>query len=66
MDIVNLSFEQPLTLSIKGETVQIMVFKTLEHGNIKFGVEASHKTSIDREEIRHQKMKKLNASCHQL
>ena len=40
MNIVTVPFEEPLTVFIKGELVQIVAFKTLEHGNVKFGVQA--------------------------
>ncbi|CDZ78242.1 carbon storage regulator [Legionella massiliensis] len=51
MNIVTIPFEEPLTVSVQGETVQIVAFKTLEHGNIKFGVQAPRSIEVHREEI---------------
>ena len=51
MNIIHVAFEEPLFLSICGETVQLIAFKTPEHGNIKFGIEAPRSVSIHREEI---------------
>ncbi|MCX7114300.1 MAG: carbon storage regulator [Gammaproteobacteria bacterium] len=51
MDILSLPFETPLILTIKGETVKIVTFKTLEHGNIKFGIDAARSVKVNREEI---------------
>lgn len=51
MDIVNLPFEEPLKISIGGTIVQIVAFKTQEHGNIKFGVDAPRSINVHREEI---------------
>ncbi|MCE3044133.1 MULTISPECIES: carbon storage regulator [Legionella] len=56
MEIITLSFEEPLAVSINGEIVQIVAFKTPEHGNIKFGVEAPRSIKVHREEI-HQAIK---------
>jgi carbon storage regulator len=53
MNIVTLPFEEPLTVSINGQFVQIIAFKTLEHGNIKFGVKAPREVEVHREEIYH-------------
>jgi carbon storage regulator len=51
MNIVTIPFEVPLTVCIKGELVQIVAFKTLEHGNVKFGVKAPRSVEVHREEI---------------
>ncbi|WED44416.1 carbon storage regulator [Legionella cardiaca] len=51
MNIVTIPFEEPLTVNIKGTVVQVVAFKTLEHGNIKFGVEAPRAVEVHREEI---------------
>ncbi|MBA2656865.1 MAG: carbon storage regulator [Tatlockia sp.] len=51
MNIVTVPFEEPLTVLIKGSTVQIIAFKTLEHGNVKFGVQAPRSVEVHREEI---------------
>ena len=51
MDILSLPFEEPLTIEIKGERVQVVAFKTQEPGNIKFGIKASRKVQVHREEV---------------
>lgn len=53
MDIISLQFEEPLTIRIGNTTVKILAFKTQEHGNIKFGVEAPRSVNVHREEIFH-------------
>ncbi|MFA5960701.1 MAG: carbon storage regulator [Tatlockia sp.] len=61
MDIVTIPFEEPLTICINSERVQVIAFKTLEHGNIKFGVEAPRSVAVHREEIYHAIKQKLLA-----
>lgn len=52
MNIITIPFEEPFLISLKnGEIVQIITFKTLEHGNIKFGVQAPRSVQVHREEI---------------
>lgn len=51
MNIVTLPFEEPLTILIQGEKIQIVAFKTQEHGNIKFGIQAPRSVQVHREEI---------------
>lgn len=51
MNIITIPFEEPLIINVKGQTVQVVAFKTLEHGNIKFGVEAPRSVEVHREEI---------------
>lgn len=53
MDIMTVNFEEKLIFSIKGEDIQLVAFKTLEHGNVKFGVEAPRSVKVHREEIYH-------------
>ena len=53
MNIIMLSFEEPLIFRVNGEMVQVVAFKTQEHGNIKFGVEAPRSINVHREEIYH-------------
>lgn len=53
MQILNVSFEQPLRLKINGQYIQVIAFKTQEHGNIKFGVDAPRSVQVHREEIYH-------------
>ena len=51
MNIMTLSFEEPIVLPINGELVKIVIFKTQEHGNVKFGIEAPRSINVHREEI---------------
>ncbi len=53
MDIISLKFDEPLIIRIADTTVKIIAFKTQEHGNIKFGVEAPRTINVHREEIFH-------------
>ena len=53
MNILMLPFEEPLTFNVNGETVKVVAFKTQEHGNIKFGVDAPRSVNVHREEIYH-------------
>jgi carbon storage regulator len=62
MNIVTVSFEEPLTIKINGAVVQIVAFKTSEHGNIKFGVKAPRSVQVHREEIYHAIKQKLQSS----
>ena len=51
MDIVTLNFEEPFTLKINAQTIQVIAFKTNEPGNIKFGIDAPRSVQVHREEI---------------
>jgi carbon storage regulator len=51
MNIVTLSFEEPLIISINGKKVQLIPFQTKEHGLVKFGIQAPISLSVHREEI---------------
>lgn len=53
MDIVTLQFEEPLIIRVADHVVKILAFKTPEHGNVKFGVEAPRAVNVHREEIFH-------------
>lgn len=53
MQITTITFEEPLRIIIGQDTIQLMAFKTPEHGNIKFGVEAPRSVKVHREEIFH-------------
>ena len=53
MNIITAAFEEPLIIRINDEDVRIIAFKTQEHGNIKFGVEAPRSINVHREEIYH-------------
>ena len=61
MDIITISFEEPLIISVNGELVQLIAFKTQEHGNIKFGVQAPLSINVHREEIYHAIKQKQQA-----
>jgi carbon storage regulator len=60
MDIITIAFEEPLIFTVEGERVQLVAFKTLEHGNIKFGVQAPRSINVHREEIYHAIRQKRN------
>lgn len=51
MKIINVPFEESLIFSVNGEIVKVIAFKTQEHGNIKFGVDAARSVNVHREEI---------------
>ncbi|OGV27556.1 MAG: carbon storage regulator [Legionellales bacterium RIFCSPHIGHO2_12_FULL_37_14] len=51
MDIINLPFEEPLTLTVNGVAIKLVTFRTLEHGNIKFGIDAPRSLKVNREEV---------------
>lgn len=51
MEIISLQFEEPLMIGIEDKIVKILAFKTQEHGNIKFGVDAPRSINVHREEI---------------
>lgn len=53
MDIYTLQFEEPLIIRVADTVVKILAFKTQEHGNIKFGVDAPRTINVHREEIYH-------------
>ncbi|WP_133131397.1 carbon storage regulator [Legionella yabuuchiae] len=53
MRIIQIPFEDPLVINIDGEIVKLVAFKTQEHGNIKFGVNAPRSINVHREEIYH-------------
>lgn len=53
MDIISLQFEEPLIIRIADTAIKILAFRTQEHGNIKFGVEAPRTINVHREEIFH-------------
>lgn len=51
MNIVTVDFEEPVILSINGQEVRVVAFKTQEHGHIKFGVDAPRSIQVHREEV---------------
>ena len=56
MDIVNVEFEKEMKLTLNQQEVALICFKTDEHGNIKFGVNAPKNLGVNREEIHFMKM----------
>jgi carbon storage regulator len=65
MNIVTVSFEEPLIITINDQTVQLVAFKTQEHGNVKFGVQAPRSINVHREEIYHAIKQKQQAALEE-
>ncbi|KTD21140.1 carbon storage regulator [Legionella londiniensis] len=61
MQIITVPFEEPLIVSLGGQKVQVIAFKTQEHGNVKFGVNAPRSVNVHREEIYHAIKQKQQA-----
>lgn len=51
MDILTIDFETPFTFTVENQEVRIITFRTAEHGNIKFGIDAPRALKVNREEI---------------
>jgi carbon storage regulator len=51
MDIVMVDFEQPLHIRRNDSTVTLVTFKTVEPGQVKFGVDAPKNIKVHREEV---------------
>lgn len=51
MDIMTVPFEETFTLTVDGQNVKIVIFRTLEQGNIKFGIDAPRSLKVNREEV---------------
>lgn len=51
MEIMNLSFEEPLTIELRGQRLSVTVFKSLEEGVYQVGIEAPKSISVNREEV---------------
>ena len=62
MDIFSLSFEEPLIITINEQSIRLVLFKTQENGNIKFGIEAPRSIDVYREEIYQAIQSKQQAS----
>lgn len=56
LDIVNIEFEKEMKLTVNKQEVSLICFKTYEHGNIKFGVNAPKNVGVNREEIHFMRM----------
>lgn len=59
MEIHSIEFEKPFTLLIQNQTIQVTIFVTDEHGNVKFGIDAPRGVAVNREEIHFAKLEKL-------
>ena len=64
MQIITIPFEEPLIISFNNTIVQVVAFKTQEHGNVKFGIEAPRSISVHREEIYHAIKSKQQTTPH--
>lgn len=51
MDIITIPFEKTFSLTVDGQHVKIVMFRTLEQGNIKFGIDAPRSLKVNREEV---------------
>lgn len=51
MDILTIPFEKEIILKIKDQDIKLITFRTPEHGNIKFGIDAPRSVKVNREEI---------------
>lgn len=51
MDIISLSFEDSLMITINDDIVKLTPYRTAEYGNIKFGIQAPRTINVHREEI---------------
>lgn len=51
MDIVHVEFEKQMKLTVNKQEVTLTCFRTDEHGNIKFGINAPKNVGVNREEI---------------
>ena len=51
MDIITIPFEESFTVKVDGHDIKLVTFRTQEHGNVKFGVDAPRSVNVHREEI---------------
>ncbi|OGV39204.1 MAG: carbon storage regulator [Legionellales bacterium RIFCSPHIGHO2_12_FULL_42_9] len=61
MEIITIPFEEPIQIHLNGEIVTVIVFKTTDRDNLKFGIEAPRSIKVNREEI-YRAMQKTNAT----
>lgn len=57
MDIIRTDFEDIIVINIKGQRVELVAYKTQEHGNIKIGVEAPRSIRVNRAEVQERLIK---------
>lgn len=57
MDIIRLDFEEKLFITLNGQRVELVVYKTFEHGNVKFGIDAPRSMRVNRAEIQEKLIK---------
>ena len=51
MNIVNVAFQEKIFINYQNTIIEIIIFKTTEKNNIKFGINAQNTIKIYREEI---------------
>lgn len=51
MDIIHLPFEETFQIKLNNDIITLVVYRTNEYGNIKFGIEAPRTVKVNREEI---------------
>lgn len=66
MEIRTIEFEGKLVIIKDNLPIHITPFLTLEHGNIKLGIDAPRGVIIDREEVYMKKQSKLKAETSAL
>ena len=59
MEIRTIEFEGKLVIIKNNQQIHITPFLTLEHGNIKLGIDAPRGVGVDREEIYLRKQEQL-------
>lgn len=59
MEITTVEFERQLVINIKNQKISIIPFLTLEHGNIKFGIDAPRGLAVNREEVYKRKQENI-------
>ena len=51
MEIVTIKYEEPLRIKLNQDYIEIIAFRTLEPGNVKFGINAPRTVTVNREEV---------------